>query len=196
MVTAAAGAAGFAAVSTLVARQKTKSMDAAVRERVGTEHSKAARITIETLGYSGKSWVHGPLAAAIAKYVEHRGSREGSRAINLASSVAATASKTFDWLLTHRKPPPGRHEPREPSYPSGHTMETAAVALVCAYVLWREGLADGHIAFPIAAAIPLLEGGGRLFLDRHWMTDVVGGLLGGITVAAVCAAGYEMRIER
>lgn len=196
MATAAAGAAGFVTVATLVAKHKTKTVDRAVRKRIATKHSKGATVTVKALGYSGKSWVHGPLAALVAQYVEHRGSLEGSRAINLASTLATTASKTFDWALTHRKPPPGRHAPREQSYPSGHTMETGAVAFICAYVLWREGLADGRIVFPIAAAVPLLEGGGRVFLDRHWMTDVVGGLLGGVTVAAVCAAGYEMRVER
>ncbi len=194
LMTAAAGAAGFSLVSALVAQQKTKDVDAAFRKRIGTKHSKAAQTAVKALGYSGKSWVHGPAAALVAQYVGHRGSLEGSRAINLASTLASTASKSFDWVLRHRKPPPGRHAPREQSYPSGHTMETAAVALVCAYILWREGLADGRVAFPIAAAVPLLEGGGRLFLDRHWLTDVAGGLLGGVTVAAVCAAGYEARI--
>lgn len=194
VATAVAGAAGFATVATLVAKHKTKNVDAMVRKRIGTKHSKPARITVEALGYTGKSWVHGPLAALMAQYVEHKGSLEGARAINLASTFATTASKTFDWVLRHRKPPPGRHAPREQSYPSGHTMETAAVTFVCAYVLWREGLAEGRIAFPIAAAVPLLEGAGRLYLDRHWMTDVIGGLLGGVTVAAVCAAGYEERI--
>ncbi len=195
MVTAAAGAAGFAVVSTLVAKQKTRDMDAAIRQRIPKRHSTVAAATVKALGYSGKAWVHGPAAALIAQYVEHRGSLEGSRAIKFASSLSTSASSTFDWALKHRKPPPGRHSPREQSYPSGHTLETAAVALVCAYVLWREGLADGRIVFPIAAAIPLLEGGGRLYLDRHWATDVVGGLLGGISVAAVVAAGYEMRVR-
>ncbi|MGI8508996.1 MAG: phosphatase PAP2 family protein [Gemmatimonadaceae bacterium] len=196
MATAAVGAAGFAAVSTLVAQHRTKDVDTAVRKRLVAQHSKGATVTVKALSYAGKSWVHGPLAALMGQYVEHKGSLEGSRAINLASTLATTASKTFDWALPHHKPPPGRHAPREQSYPSGHTMETGAVALVCAYVLWREGLADGRVVFPIAAAVPLLAGGGRLYLDRHWMSDVVGGLLGGITVAAVCAAGYEMKTER
>lgn len=177
----------------LVAAHKTEDVDAAVRKRIPAKRGKVTSATVKTLGYSGKSWVHGPAAALIAQYVQHRGSMEGSRAINFASTLASTTSSTFDWVLKHRKPPPGRHSPREQSYPSGHTLETAAVALTCAYVLWREGLADGRIAFSIAAAVPLLEGAGRLYLERHWMTDVVGGLLGGITVAAVCAAGYEMR---
>jgi undecaprenyl-diphosphatase len=192
MVAAAlGGAVGFAALSTLVARRKTTGFDKAFRARVGVNHGKVSRATVAALGYSGKSWIHGPAAALLASYVHHRGSLEGSRAINLASTLATSASKTFDWALKHRSPPPGRRAPREQSFPSGHTLETAAVALTAAHVLWREELVDARIAFPIAALIPILEGAGRLYLDRHWSTDVIAGLLGGISVAAFCVLGYE-----
>jgi membrane-associated phospholipid phosphatase len=193
VATAAASAAGFATVTTLVNRKRTRGFDQSVRQRVGTDHSSDSTAIVKALGYTGKSWVHGPASALLAWYVEHRGSMEGSRAINLASALASTVSKTCDWAIDHRAPPPGRHKPKEQSYPSGHTLETTAVALVGAYVLWREGLADPRVAFPVAAAIPLLEGAGRLFLDRHWASDIVGGLLGGLSVAAVCASGYEAR---
>jgi membrane-associated phospholipid phosphatase len=54
-------------------------------------------------------------------------------------------------------------------------------------------MADARIAFPLAALIPALEGAGRLYLDRHWTTDVIAGVLGGATIAAVCALGYEAK---
>ncbi len=195
IATAVAGAAGFATVSTLVAKHRTASFDAKVRKRFATNHPRSAKAAARVFGYSGKPWIHGPIAAAIANYVESRGSLEGSRAINLASSLSATVSKTFDWTLKHRQSPPGRHSTKEQSFPSGHTLETAAVALVSAYVLWREGVADARVAFPLAAAIPIAEGAGRMYLDRHWATDVLAGLLGGITLAAVCAVGYEGRVS-
>ena len=191
VATALGGATGFAAISTLVARRQTRHFDSAVRKRLGTKHSNTSKMIVAALGYSGKSWVHGPVAALLATYVHHRGSLEGSRAINLASALSTTASKTFDWALKHRAPPPGRHARREQSFPSGHTLETTALALTAAHVLWREGIADSRIAFPAAALIPLLEGAGRLYLDRHWTTDVIAGLLGGAAIAAVCVLGYE-----
>jgi membrane-associated phospholipid phosphatase len=178
----------------MVAQRRTRGLDSAVRTRIGTRHSRGAKTVVAALGYSGKSWVHGPAAALLAAYVNHRGSLEGSRAINLASTLATSSSKTFDWALKHRAPPPGRHAPREQSFPSGHTLETAALSLTAAYVLWREGMADPRIAFPTAALIPLLEGAGRLYLDRHWTTDVIAGLLGGVTIAAVCVLGYEQKV--
>ncbi len=67
---------------------------------------------------------------------------------------------------------------------------TAAVSI--AYVLAREGRADAWIAAPAALALPILSGAGRVYLDRHWASDVVGGLLAGVSVAAACAAAYEL----
>jgi hypothetical protein len=124
LATAIGGAAGFAALSTLVSRRKTRRFDGALRERIGTGHGNTSKKVVAALGYSGKSWVHGPAAA---------------------------------------------------------------------HVLWREGMADARIAFPLAALIPALEGAGRLYLDRHWTTDVIAGVLGGVTIAAVCALGYEAK---
>lgn len=194
--TAAVGAASFATIAALVAKRRTRRVDRAVRKRVGTGH-ESGRVgsVVKVLGYTGKQWVHGPVAALIASYVGKRGSLEGSRAVNFASALATATSSTFDWVLKHEAPPPGRHKPEEQSFPSGHTLETAAVALTSAYILWREGIADPRVAFPLALAVPVLEGGGRLYLDRHWLSDVVAGLVGGVTVAAICAAGYEARTE-
>ena len=193
VATAIGGAAAFAAVASLVFTRKTRWLDRAVRERVGTRHGRPGTAVVAAMGYTGKSWVHGPAAALLASYVKHRGSLEGSRAINVASALSTGASKSFDWLLKHRAPPPGRRAPREQSFPSGHTLETAAVALTAAHVLWREGVADPRVAFPVAALVPILEGAGRLYLDRHWATDVIAGLAGGVTIAAICILGYETR---
>jgi membrane-associated phospholipid phosphatase len=183
-------------MSGLVAKRMTRGFDRAVRNKIGTRHGRRSKMAVTAMGYSGKPWVHGPAAALLASYVDHRGSLEGSRAINLANTLATSVSKSCDWLLKHRAPPPGRHSPREQSFPSGHTLETASVALTAAHVLWREGIADPRIAFPIAVMIPVLEGAGRLYLDRHWTTDVIAGFLAGVTVAAVCVFGYEERAYR
>jgi len=46
-------------------------------------------------------------------------------------------------------------------------------------------------AFSGAGAIVGAATLGRLVLDRHWVSDVIGGTLLGIAVAAGCAAAYE-----
>lgn len=192
-VAAGLSAAGFAAVTTLVSAERLRVVDRRVHERLGREHGRAARRAATTIGYLGKPWAHSAVAALLATLVSHKGSLDGERAIKLSSALSSTASRTFDWLLPHRAPPPGRRRPSEQSYPSGHTLETAAVALTAAYVLWREGLADARIATPVAVLLPLIEGTGRIYLDRHWASDVLGGVLAGVSVAALCVTGYEVR---
>jgi undecaprenyl-diphosphatase len=119
------------------------------------------------------------------------GSASAAGAVALSSGVSTVISKGFDSAMKSRRPPPGRHKPSEPSFPSGHSLETTAVALTSAYVLSRERVADPRVAAPLALVIPVVTGVGRLYLDRHWATDVAGGWLAGLSVAACCAALYE-----
>jgi undecaprenyl-diphosphatase len=89
--------------------------------------------------------------------------------------------------------PPGHpeHAKRKPSFPSGHALESTAVALTTAYVISREDILPPIAAFGVAGAIAGAATLGRLVLDRHWVSDVIGGTLLGIAVAAGCAAAYE-----
>jgi PAP2 superfamily protein len=91
-----------------------------------------------------------------------------------------------------RKPPPGRHSPTEPAFPSGHALQTAGVAWTTAYVLVREGIAPPGAVVPLALLLPAVSGMVKLWRDRHWFTDVIGGYLLGATLAASGAAGYEI----
>jgi hypothetical protein len=63
-------------------------------------------------------------------------------------------------------------------------------------VLAREGRARGGVAIPAALAVPLVTAGGKLVQQRHWATDVLGGYLGAVAVAAACLTGYELTRRR
>jgi membrane-associated phospholipid phosphatase len=144
------------------------------------------------VGPLGKPWVHGPVTALLAAYTRPR-SRAGAVAIVLSSGASAAVSHLFESSFPHRPAPPGKRKNRsEPSFPSGHSLETAATALTTAYVLAREGRADAWFTVPVSVIVPAISGAGRLVLDRHWTTDVVGGWLAGTAIAACCAAAYEL----
>lgn len=181
----------FGLLSHQVKRHKTAPFDGTVRKRFPKRRRRATRKAVTSIGPIGKEWIHGPIAVLTALYLWRRGRRAGAAAV-LASSVAgAGLSRLFEVAMPQRSPPPGRHSPTEPSYPSGHSLETMAVGMTTAYVLMRENVAGARIAMPIGIAIPLISGIGRLYLDRHWATDVLGGWLAGTTVAAAAAAVYE-----
>jgi membrane-associated phospholipid phosphatase len=73
------------------------------------------------------------------------------------------------------------------SFPSGHMVRTVVAYGLLAFVIRR--LAPSRVArwlaIPVAIAIILVVAFGRLYLDVHWESDVIGGLLlGGIALVA------------
>jgi undecaprenyl-diphosphatase len=114
----------------------------------------------------------------------------------VASAAAEVLSRALDRLPPHRRPPAGHPNPYKPSFPSGHALETTAVAGASAYVMARENLASAPAAFGTAVGLSLASTLGRLYLDRHWASDAVGGIALGLSVAAACAALYEAANSR
>ena len=63
-------------------------------------------------------------------------------------------------------------------------------------MLLRERLAPRAGVIPVAMALPIASGLAKLYLDKHWFTDVMGGYLLGAALAASAAAGYEIAGRR
>jgi undecaprenyl-diphosphatase len=74
-----------------------------------------------------------------------------------------------------------------PSFPSGHSSTAAAFYAAAAIVLARR---HGHIAFTaltsVAVTIAVAVASSRVFLDVHWLSDVVAGLAVGWAWATLC----------
>ncbi len=73
------------------------------------------------------------------------------------------------------------------SFPSGHVVRTVVAYGLIAFVIRR--LAPSPVAralaVPVAIAIVVIVSFDRLYLDVHWESDVIGGiLLGGIALVA------------
>lgn len=67
------------------------------------------------------------------------------------------------------------------SFPSGHTMNTMAVAMVAAVMFRRRGW--------LAFLIPLAVGYSRIYTGSHWPSDVLGSLLLAIPTTLLELAG-------
>ena len=57
-------------------------------------------------------------------------------------------------------------------------------------------LTPASVAAAHAAGLSLASTLGRLYLDRHWASDAVAGIALGVSVAAACAALYEVADSR
>ena len=80
----------------------------------------------------------------------------------------------------------GDLRPSHHAFPSGHSAASAAFFGVLFFVCWRLG---------IFLLIPLGVGATRIFLGAHYLSDVVGGILLGLLVAAVVAWFLRSRVK-
>jgi undecaprenyl-diphosphatase len=159
------------------------------RRRVGVW--RAARVG--TL--PGEPYLHPAIGAASAALL--LATRRAPALAVLASLAAASVGAILAHhavKLFYRRPRPAVALARgktEPAFPSGHTTDATAVLVTAAYLLARSGLAPAGVVATIAAALAVVTGVSRVLLGWHWPTDVLGGWLAGIGVAA-CATGlYE-----
>jgi undecaprenyl-diphosphatase len=84
-----------------------------------------------------------------------------------------------------------------PSFPSGHTTTAAAFYAAAALLLGRRrpraaraAITGGAVAIPVAVAAS------RVFLDVHWLTDVIGGLALGWAWFVICGIAFGGRLLR
>jgi undecaprenyl-diphosphatase len=121
-----------------------------------------------------------------------RGRRLAALAVGVAPLLALLTYTGVRRVLPRDRPPSGAglHEASN-SLPSAHSTTAAAVCCTAAYVLWRERVLSAPAAIALAVLPPLLIGASRLYLDVHWMTDVIAGWTAGLLIAALAALVYR-----
>ena len=147
----------------------------------------------------GESYMHPTIGAVVALTILSR--RGGARHILVpmafASLGAIVAHHAVKAVYRRRRPEIAvRRGKHEPAFPSGHTADATAVLATGAYLLVRERLVSPVVAIPLASALALSTGVSRVALGWHWGSDVLGGWLTGLGVAAECALVYERLSDR
>jgi membrane-associated phospholipid phosphatase len=184
----------FAFVARRVATKEAEPLDQGVRRWTQDRRTAAGDLAARPVTLLSLPGVVVPATAALVWWLWRAGRRHAALALGVAPVAAATAGLSFTTFLAQRNPPDAGDAPdgevTEPSFPSGHTTGVTAEALSVAYVLSRE-----RIASPAALAAllgwPLVVGATRVYRDRHWASDVLGGWAAGVAVAAMCALLYE-----
>ncbi len=129
----------------------------------------------------GSGYVQLPLAA-VACTVMWRRHRRLARSVVVVAAATVVGVAALKWLI-------GRPRPNLSAYafPSGHVMGTLVFSGVVLYLLWVFAVGRG---WQLAAAVGcgLLTFGvaySRLYVNAHWLTDVLGGMTGGIAATTL-----------
>ena len=186
-----AGMIGYALIAHAVSRRRTLADDVGVRDGIQDARDSTGDAVAEVVDPIGKEWLHMPVSALISGVLVGQGVGARAALPLFASVTSELASRVFDRLPPNRKPPPGHPNQQKPSFPSGHANETTAVTFTTAYIMAREDKMAAAPAFAIAAILSIASPASRLYLDRHWTSDVIAGWCLGGSIAAASAAIYE-----
>lgn len=93
---------------------------------------------------------------------------------------------------------PQFHVRSEFSYPSGHAARAAFLTVIAVYLIWSSKRVKKEYKYALLAAIGIYDFFmflSRPYLGEHWMTDVIGGVFLGTSLALVSVAVALGRIS-
>lgn len=196
--TIAASTSAATIIVALASRTRAvQSLDDALERAAGRARQRVLVLRAASIGtLPGEPYMHPSIGAACAALVlVARGGPYLRILLPLAAASVGAILAHHAIKLVYRRPRPaialGKGK-TEPAFPSGHTTDATAVLATSAYMLVREGVLPMHLVVPLAILLALSTGVSRVLLGWHWSTDVIGGWLAGLTIAAGSAGLYEV----
>lgn len=109
--------------------------------------------------------------------------------------VSAAVSSQYVGLLKRSydivRPPTGVAERVSLGFPSGHSSGAAAICVFLGYVVVRKRRVSVSVATSAGVGTVLLVGLSRIYLDYHWLSDVLGGWMVGTAIGVGACAVWE-----
>ena len=106
--------------------------------------------------------------------------------------AAALVLPVIKWLISQPRP-----TLRGYGFPSGHVFAATIFVVVAIYLLWSFEAPRRwqRIARAAGIAFVTLVGYSRIYVNAHWLSDVVGGLLVGIAFALLVVLVIDRRLR-
>ena len=161
-------------------------VDDAVYRRANELRIGVATVLARSLNVLGGGWVLIPLRIAVAAWLGVRRRWRALTAWLLIWFASEVAINLFKAWYERPRPPGSLVATRGFSFPSGHAVATAATAIGLVLVLLPPGHRRRHwevysVVFAFVMALS------RVYLNAHWLSDVVAGPLLGATIALAVA---------
>ena len=185
-----AGAAGFAEIAEQLGPGGLMSQaDEAISASVGSHSSARTLQAFALITHLGDVAVLAPLGVAVALWLWWRGQRTLALGWVLALSGNALLNPMLKRIFERVRPV---HEVSAVSemgwsFPSGHTSGATVAYGMLAYVMLRTLPSGWHLPAVLGAAgLAFAVGSSRVFLQVHFVSDVVAGFASGSAWLMVC----------
>ncbi|HSF84430.1 MAG TPA: phosphatase PAP2 family protein [Acidimicrobiia bacterium] len=152
-------------------------------------------VLAHALDFLGSSLFVWPLRLVMTIYLSWRRRWVALATWLLAIALSEPFIGSLKALYDRARPPVALVDVESGSFPSGHSVAGAVVALSLAVCLVSAGPRRRNLELA-AAAFALVMGGSRIYLGAHWLTDVVAGVAFGAAVVLASAAVVQWWRER
>ena len=160
--------------------------DVVYRWAVSIEWAPAV-VAAKFLDFIGSAWVTWPVIVGVAGWLAWRRRWEAFFSWILAMAVSQVLIGPVKDLYMRARPPLSIVETTSWSFPSGHSVAGAAIAIALVIVLISAGPKRRDFEM-LAAAFAVVMALSRVYLRAHWLTDVAAGAALGAAVAIGSAA--------
>jgi undecaprenyl-diphosphatase len=142
--------------------------------------------TARAVSHLGDPLVIWVASLALAAALWARGARRAAAAVIVVRLVAVVSSTALKVAVDRPRPhlEPAVAHASGASFPSGHSLGSAALWGTVAVLLWPRGQGRSPVvALALAVIVPVLVAAARVLLGVHWPSDVVAGLCLGWVIA-------------
>ena len=181
------GGSTFLALAVPATSQLVQQVDDAVWELAVSWEQDAFVAVAKVFDIVGSSWITAPLIVIVAIVLATRRRWEAFWFWALAMAASQALIGPVKNLYERARPPLPLVETSSFSFPSGHAVAGAAIAVSLVIVLVPAGPKRRNLEI-VAAVFAVLMAMSRVYLRAHWLSDVAAGASLGIAVAISAAA--------
>lgn len=164
-----------------------QSVDDVVQRWVVSAEFPPAVFAAKILDFVGSAFVTWPVIIAITSWLVWRRRWEALSSWVLAIVVSQAMIGPVKDLYMRARPPMSLVEPTSWSFPSGHSVAGATIAIAAVIVLVPAGPKRRNLEM-LAAAFAVVMALSRVYLRAHWLSDVAAGAALGAAIAIGAAA--------
>jgi membrane-associated phospholipid phosphatase len=185
---------GFALLANEVLERETTAMDAAAAAFLQQFSSPQLTAAAQIISVMGSQAVL-VLGAVLLGILVWQGRWGAALTLVLVTAGAQILNDILKELFHRTRPAPvsGFLDAQQFSFPSGHAMVAAAFYFYVAYLAWRlvHGWWRGLVVVALVALV-LLIGVARIYLQAHYLSDVIAGYLAGFLWADAVMLGSRV----
>ena len=174
-------ALSFLALAALARAQHLFSLDYTVQALVQGARHPLLESPMRALTLLGSGWVLAALSALGWLGLRRLG-HPLARFVPAIVTGAVLLDVLTKWLVSRPRPRGGEY-----GFPSGHALGVAVFFGAIVYVLWTSDVSRAlrWLGTLLACLLVLGVAASRIYLKVHWLSDVIGGLVGGVTYLLV-----------